>query len=134
MIDDDMELVRRYARNQSEEAFAALVSRHINLVYSVALRQVRAEHLAREIVQVVFIILARKADTLGPGIVLSGWLCRTTRYAAANALTLQRRRQERELEASLQTMNNPSESESEAWNAIASSLDEALAELGRSDH
>jgi hypothetical protein len=39
MITDDMELVRRYTRDDSEEAFATLVSRHINLVYSVALRQ-----------------------------------------------------------------------------------------------
>ena len=38
---DDMELLRQYARLGSEQAFGELVSRHVNLVYSVALRQVR---------------------------------------------------------------------------------------------
>src|SRR5258708_23971454 len=99
MMTDDMELVRQYARWKSEEAFAALVSRHVNLVYSVALRQVRDAHLAEEITQAVFIILARKAGSLGPKTILPGWLCRTARYASANALTMQWRRQRREQEA-----------------------------------
>ena len=66
MMIDDMDLVRQYARTKSEEAFATLVSRHVNLVHSVALRQVRDPHLAEEIAQTVFIILARKAGSLSP--------------------------------------------------------------------
>jgi RNA polymerase sigma factor (sigma-70 family) len=132
MMTDDMALLHEYARHNSEEAFAALVSRHVNLVYSVALRQVRDPHLAEEITQAVFIILVRKADKLPRHSVLSGWLCRTARYASANALTIQRRRQQREQEACMQsTLNEP---ENEAWMQIAPLLDTALAQLGETDH
>src|SRR5580704_16153583 len=93
MIADDMALVKEYADSGCEEAFAALVSRHINLVYSVALRQAGDAHLAEEVTQVVFIILARKARSLSSKTVISGWLCRTARNAACNVLTVQRRRQ-----------------------------------------
>ena len=132
MTTEDMALLREYARRNSEEAFAALVSRHVNLVYSVALRQARDPHLAGEITQAVFVILARKADSLGDRTVLSGWLCRTARYVAANALTIQRRRQRREQEAFMQTILN--EPENEVWPQIAPLLDAALAGLGEKDH
>jgi RNA polymerase sigma factor (sigma-70 family) len=132
MPTDDMDLLREYARRNSEEAFATLVARHINLVYSVALRQVREPHLAEEITQAVFIILARKAAALGPKTILPGWLCRTARYASANALTIQRRRQRREQEAHLQSVLN--ESEPAAWPQIAPLLDGAMEQLGRKDH
>jgi RNA polymerase sigma factor (sigma-70 family) len=136
-MSDDLTLLREYARNNSEAAFATLVTRHVNLVYSVALRSVRDSHLAEEITQAVFIILARKADSLGDQTILPGWLCRTARYASANALTIQRRRQHREQEAYMQSTldeaaNKPAHEET--WNQIAPLLDGALEKLGQKDH
>ena len=139
-MNDDLTLLREYARNHSEPAFATLVARHVNLVYSVALRSVRDPHLAGEITQAVFIILARKADSLGDQTILPGWLCRTARYASANALTIQRRRQYREQEACMQNIlagggdaSSPQIQE-ETWQQIAPLLDGAMEKLGKKDH
>ncbi len=132
-MQDDLTLLREYARDNSEEAFATLVSRHINLVYSVALRSVRDAHLAEEITQAVFIVLARKADSLGDKTILPGWLCRTARYASANAFKIQRRRQQREQEAYMQSTLNEAELV-ETWNQIAPLLDSAMDKLGQKDH
>lgn len=132
-MDDDLTLLREYARHHSEAAFGTLVARHVNLVYSVALRQVRDAHLAEEITQAVFIILARKASSLGDKIILSGWLCRTARYAAANALKIQLRRQRREQEAYMQSLVNETAND-EAWTQIAPLLDAAMGKLDKKDH
>src|SRR5580704_8004435 len=115
MTPEDMELVRDYARRGSEEAFATLVSRHVNLVYSVALHQLRDAHLAEEVTQAAFIILARKAGSLGAKTILPAWLCRTAQYAAADALRSQRRRQKREQEVYMQSLLNEPETDSAAW-------------------
>jgi RNA polymerase sigma factor (sigma-70 family) len=131
MMNDDMTLVREFAASQSEPAFAALVERHIALVHSAALRQAGDAHLAEEITQAVFIILARKAVLLGSKTVLSAWLYRTTRYAAADALRARRRRQAREQEAHMQSILN--QPDADVWAQLAPQLDDALAELSETD-
>jgi RNA polymerase sigma factor (sigma-70 family) len=132
MMSDDMELVREYAASQSETAFETLISRHINLVYSAALRQVRDPHLAEEISQAVFVILARKAGSLGSKTILAGWLYRAARFAAADALKIQRRRQRREQEVCMQSTFDEPRLDA-AWQELSPLLDEAMAQLRDKD-
>src|ERR1035441_9082122 len=88
----DTELLRQCADQNSEAAFAALVTRHVNLVYSAAVRKTHNPHAAEEITQAVFIILARKARALRRETVLPGWLYQTARLTAANFLRNEIRR------------------------------------------
>lgn len=127
-----MDLLRDYARNGSEEAFAELVQRHIALVYSAALRHVGNAAQAEEITQAVFIILARKAAGLRPATILEGWLYETTRLTSLSFLRGERRRQFREQEAYMQSTLQESADES-LWNQLAPLLDEAMSRLGKKD-
>lgn len=131
---DDAQLLRRYAEDRTEEAFAELVRRHLNLVYSAALRQTNGDaHLARDVAQLVFTDLARKAAALAEHRVLAGWLFTSTRFAAAKLVRGERRRQAREAEA--QTMNEilHEPAENHDWERVRPVLDAALSELSEAD-
>ncbi len=101
----DHELLTRFARTGEEAAFATLVTRHVNLVWSAARRFTGDDTLASEVTQAVFIILAQKAGRLSAKSVLTGWLYQTARLTAANALKDNRRRQQREHQAYMEAPN-----------------------------
>ena len=129
---DDAELLREFVESRSEKAFAGLVERHINLVFSTALRMVQDAALAKDVVQMVFIQLARKAPLIRSGNALPGWLYRVTRCQAANILRNDRTRRQRETEA----MNNMTLTDAEssvAWESIAPHLEEAMSTLSSAD-
>ena len=131
---DDIELLRRYAENHSEESFTELVRRRLSLVYSVALRRVGGDaHLANDVTQRVFTDLARKAAALSRRQVLTGWLFTSTRYAAAEAVRREKRRQAHEQDA--QTMQNlfPDSVSNGNWDRLRPVLDDLINELGESD-
>jgi RNA polymerase sigma factor (sigma-70 family) len=128
----DHELLALFAGKGDEAAFAALVSRHVNLVYSAALRFTGDSHHAQEITQAVFLILSRKAGSISSSVVLSGWLYQAARLTAANFLKEQRRRQSREQEAYMQSTSNQTDA-GEAWKEIAPLLDAAMGSLRPDD-
>jgi RNA polymerase sigma factor (sigma-70 family) len=138
---NDMELLRDYARRNSDAAFAELVQRHVSLVFSVALRHVGIAAHAEEITQAVFIILARKADRLRPNTILEAWLYETTRLTALSFLRGERRRQFREQEAYMESALNETGTAvttdggapDQNWNQLAPLLDEAMSRLGEKD-
>jgi len=137
----DIELLSEYCQHNSEQAFAALVSRHVNLVYSVAMRNTGNPHQAQEITQAVFITLAKKASGLSRRTVLAGWLYHTSRLTASNFRRTEMRRAHREQESYMQNLLNEAEGGSafgksftgESWLEIAPHLDVAMSALTESD-
>ena len=128
---DDIALLRQYAEQKSEEAFATLVTRHIDKIYSVALRHTANPHQAEEITQAVFVILARKSSQLSEHVILEGWLYETARLTAMTFIRSEIRRARREQEAYMQNVLN--ENETEVWPQIAPLLDSGLAGLNETD-
>src|SRR5580698_8353779 len=126
---DDIVLLKQFAEGD-ESAFTALFYRHVNLVYSVALRQARNPSHAEEITQAVFILLARKAKSLSPKMVLSGWLYQAARLTTASLIKREIRRQRREQEVYMQNLTEPDVS---LWEQVSPLLDEAMGRLGEKD-
>jgi RNA polymerase sigma factor (sigma-70 family) len=136
---DDNDLLRQFAEQNSEAAFAALVARHVDKVYSAALRHTRNAHSAEEITQAVFVILAKKSGRLGGKVILAGWLYETARLTAVTYIRSEIRRARREQEAHMQTtLNGGGDASSPldqdtVWPHIAPLLDDAMAGLSAAD-
>lgn len=127
----DIDLLRQFASDRSEEAFSELVSRHIDLVYSAALRRVRDADLAKDVSQTVFLLLAKKARSLSQTTILASWLYRAAGYVAADVLKSENRRRHRET-AAMEPLYDSS-ANAAPWREIEPFLDRAMEDLGEKD-
>lgn len=123
-------LLQEFAECRSESAFADLVRRHLNLVYSAALRRCGGQTgLAEETCQLVFVDLAQQAKRLRAGVPLAGWLYQHACFVASNLLRAESRRQHRERTAMhLQNLADDTD-----WSRLAPVLDDVLLELPPAD-
>lgn len=125
----DWKLVREYVDKGSQQAFAELVRRHMNLVYWTCRRHLGNASQAEDATQEVFILLARKAGALSPRESLAGWLFLTSRLVCRgeSRSTSRRRRLEEEAARQLTTVSNETRPEIEPL------IDDALAALSEAD-
>ena len=129
---DDLSLLRKYVEDRDEQAFAEVVRRHVDLVYSAARRQLSDPSAADDVTQLVFVTLAGKARALRPGCVLAAWLLSVTRNVAMNANTAAARRRLHELRAAQMKISecDPGRAvEGSLWDRVAPHLDEGVAAL-----
>jgi RNA polymerase sigma factor (sigma-70 family) len=129
---EDTELLRRYTRDASEEAFAELVRRHVNWVYATACRLAGSASRAEDVTQSVFIDLSRKSRLLTGRRELMGWLHTSTRYASAALRRTEARREHRE-QAAEDYMDRGDGMSSHDWSQVRPVIDEALATLSTAD-
>ena len=130
MSDTDLELLARYSRQHAEDAFTELVRRHLGLVYSAALRQVRLPQLAEEIAQSAFMDLARHAAKLKPDTILTAWLYQVARRTAIDVVRREASRQLREQTAAEMNVMNAT---ADDWTQVEPLLDEAMHALDETD-
>ncbi|MCC7376376.1 MAG: sigma-70 family RNA polymerase sigma factor [Verrucomicrobiales bacterium] len=121
---------RQFAETQSEAAFNDVVGQHLDLVYSTAVRRCHGdEALAKDVAQIVFADLSRKARQLPRDIVLAGWLYRHTTFVASKAVRTELRRRERDQVA----VDTHQRGEDVDWSQVAPILEDAMGELPHQD-
>src|SRR5438876_7551145 len=133
-MSEDAELLGRYASEHSESAFSELIRRHVDLVYSAALRLAGGDvHRAQDVTQQVFSELARQAKRLTGHPALAGWLYTTTRLTALRANRTEQRRKAREQQAN--TMNEllREPGPEQDWKDLGPVLEDVMHDLGEKD-
>jgi RNA polymerase sigma factor (sigma-70 family) len=132
-VDQDMRLLRAYAFEGSEPAFAQLVERHGKWIYGMCRRTLHDRELAEDATQAVFLTLARKAGSMPEATRLSGWLYKATRYAIADARKRERRYRRREEVARRLAVERQERQPSQLTSESGGRLDLALAALNERD-
>jgi len=126
---EDAQLLKQYVETGSHDAFARLVSRHVNFVYAAALRHVRNAEMAEDVTQAVFIVLSKKAHTLRHEAVLSSWLLSTTRFAALSTMKMAHRRRHHEKKVAEMVPVSTSNDPDMQWAELQEMLDAAIGKL-----
>jgi RNA polymerase sigma factor (sigma-70 family) len=124
----DGPLLERFVAQGDQAAFQALLRRHAPLVWSVCRRVLGDEHDAEDAFQATFLILARKAGSLGQPRTIASWLYTVACHVSLRAKAVAGRRREREKNAMKRVEPTASVRESD-WSEVQPLLDQELSRL-----
>jgi len=124
----DGPLLERFVVGRDQAAFEALLRRHAPLVWSVCRRILGDAQDAEDAFQATFLILSRKAGSLGRPRTIASWLYTVACHVALRAKAVAGRRRERERSAMKRTESATSAREP-AWADLKPLLDQELSRL-----
>ena len=129
----DWILLRQFVDKNSQEAFRELTTRYIGLVFGTTLRELGDRAMAEDVTQAVFLILARKAHSFRPNIILAAWLFDTCKFTAKNAQSIERRRllREQKMAMEIQQLRDSLVQQGDSFGEGA--LNDALSNLSKPD-
>lgn len=119
----DAELLERFAAQRDEAAFEALLRRHGPLVWNVCRRVLGEEHAAEDAFQATFLVLVRKAQSVGKRASIRSWLHGVALRVALRAKQQEQLRRRREQETPIR------QSEEASWQDVRSILYEEIQRL-----
>ncbi len=124
----DLEWVRAFAQDRSEDAFSRIVEHYGPMVYSSCYRRLHDAHLAEDATQAVFMVLAKKARKLREDVVLGSWLMKVVFYVTEKSKRSSRHQKKHEEAVGRKLLEEGAGPADQApeWAGVADKLDLAL--------
>jgi RNA polymerase sigma factor (sigma-70 family) len=123
----DGELLASFIEEKDEAAFETLVCRHGPMVLSVCRRIVGNHHDAEDAFQATFLVLARKASSVRPRVMVANWLHGVALRTALKAKTMKAKR--RVIETNMTEMPEPEMTPQDHWHDVQPVIDQELSGL-----
>ena len=123
----DRQLLARFADNGDEKAFAAIVDRHSPMLLALCRRQLSDDHLAEDVLQATFLVLARKARSIRRRESLADWLFGVAQRLARQTRLANSARSRREQQAAMQ--REEIAAADPGWETLLRVLDDELQRL-----
>jgi RNA polymerase sigma factor (sigma-70 family) len=123
----DRQLLDKYAASCDESAFAAILDRHGPMILAMCRRLLSDAHLAEDVLQATFLVLARKPGSIRRRESLASWLYGVAKRLARQAQLAQAARTRREEKAAEARRRNGERDR--GWDELLQLLDEELERL-----